>query len=151
MDYTQFVTEVLPPKKRNKRVGRGIGSKRGKTSCRGANGAGARSGYKKRLGQEGGQNPLYLRMPTRGFTNKRHQTAVFSVNLSYLDRHFDENDTVSIKGLKEKKLIPKSKKQKLKILGAGKLTKNLVIEAHHYTNKAIEKLTEQKIQCNRVK
>lgn len=151
MDYKKFTNDTLPSQKRNKRVGRGIGSKKGKTSCRGIKGSGSRSGYKKRLGQEGGQNPMYLRMPTRGFTNKMHQIPFFSVNLTFLDRHFNENETVSLQSLKDKRLIPRSKKQKLKILGAGTLTKSLTIEAHQFTSTAQEKLTKQKIPCNRVK
>ena len=72
------------------RVGRGIGSKRGKTCCRGHKGDKSRSGYKRRYGKEGGQLPLYRKLPTRGFSNLGFKEQPFSINLSRIEEIFED-------------------------------------------------------------
>ncbi|HOF95230.1 MAG TPA: 50S ribosomal protein L15, partial [Clostridia bacterium] len=117
----------------SKRVGRGTGSGMGKTSTMGHKGQKARSGSKKH-GFEGGQMPLARRLPKRGFTNifAKEYTVI---NLSALDCL--ENDTVVTASLlKELGLISKIKKDGLKVLGQGELTKKLTVRAAKFSNSA---------------
>src|SRR5690242_5267662 len=95
------------PKKKVQRVGRGVGSKRGKTSGRGNKGDKARRGYLRRYGQEGGQIPLYKKIPTRGFSNERFRIASFAVNLGVIEKFFETGDTVSLETLQERRLAPR--------------------------------------------
>ncbi|NBO23684.1 MAG: 50S ribosomal protein L15 [Chlamydiae bacterium] len=112
-------------RKNVQRVGRGIGSKRGKTSCRGHKGAKSRSGYKRRLGNEGGQLPLYRKIPCRGFSNARFEMDVYSINLGRLNSLFAEGETVSRETLIQKGILPLTCKSEVKVLAGGKLTKSL--------------------------
>lgn len=84
------------------RVGRGIGSKRGKTSCRGHKGDKSRSGYKRRYGKEGGQLPLYRKLPTRGFSNLGFREPPFSINLDRINALFEDGETVNAQTLIDK-------------------------------------------------
>src|SRR3989338_2798940 len=93
------------PKKKIQRVGRGIGSKRGKTSGRGGKGDSARQGYCKRHGYEGGQVPLYRKLPIRGFSRGTFEKASASISLTTLERNFQDGETVNLVTLREKKLI----------------------------------------------
>ena len=77
-------------KEKVQRVGRGLGSKRGKTCCRGVKGDKARSGYNRRYGYEGGQLPLYRKLPCRGFSNARFRSEPVAINLSTIDKLFDD-------------------------------------------------------------
>src|SRR4051812_42049516 len=90
------------PAKARKRVGRGLGSKLGKTCGRGEKGAGARAGYKRRLGKEGGNMPLFMKLPIRGFNNARFRRAYDVVNLEQLNEMFDDGETVNVDTLKER-------------------------------------------------
>ncbi len=125
---------------RRKTVGRGPGSGHGKTSCRGEKGQKARSGAHIPAWFEGGQNPLYKRLPRRGFSNKRFTIRYAIVNVSELNV-FDEGTVVTPELLKEKKLINKELKG-IKILGNGKLEKKLTVKANVFTNSAINKIEE---------
>ncbi|SCA63626.1 50S ribosomal protein L15 [Chlamydiales bacterium SCGC AG-110-M15] len=127
------------------RVGRGPGSGKGKTSGRGIKGAGARSGYKRRYGKEGGQFPLYLKLPTRGFSNVAFQKRFDSVNLRQIDAMFEDGETVNLQTLKDKGFIS-GPSHGLKILGDGELTKNVAIEAHAFSKSAMAALEEKKIK-----
>ncbi len=124
------------------RVGRGIGSGRGKTSSRGHKGQKSRSGVAIKS-FEGGQMPLYRRLPKRGFKSlNKTNTAV--LNLSRIQSILDKtkNDIKSnldLKILKEKKLINK-KFMKLKILGTGDIKKNIEISAHFASKQALSKI-----------
>ncbi len=124
------------------RVGRGIGSGKGKTSSRGHKGQKSRSGVAIKS-FEGGQMPLYRRLPKRGFKSmQKNLTAI--LNLSKLQNIFDksQNDiknTLDLKILKEKKLINK-KFKKLKILGNGEIKKNIDISAHFVSKQALTKI-----------
>ncbi|MBP9841623.1 MAG: 50S ribosomal protein L15 [Simkaniaceae bacterium] len=130
---------------KRKRVGRGPGSKLGKTAGRGYKGDKSRSGYKSRYGKEGGQLPLFKKLPTRGFSNVQFRIPVFSINLGALEKIFNDGDVVS----KETLLLkgyPLRRISKLKILAGGELTKKIKIEAHAYTKSAEEKLKAQSIE-----
>jgi large subunit ribosomal protein L15 len=134
--------------KPSKRVGRGPGSKRGKTCCRGHKGDKSRSGYKKRLGKEGGQLPLYQKLPIRGFHRERFKSQVYSLNLSRIDEMFEDGEVVNFTSLREKKLLPRKEKIRggIKILGNGELSKKVAIEANAFSKTAIQKLEEKKIE-----
>ena len=128
--------------KKKIRVGRGIGSGKGKTSSRGHKGQKSRSGVAIKS-FEGGQMPLYRRLPKRGFKSlNKNITAI--LNLSKIQNILDKpkNDIKNIldlKILKEKKLVNK-KYKKLKILGAGEIKKNLEISAHFASKQALSKI-----------
>jgi large subunit ribosomal protein L15 len=120
-----------------KRLGRGIGSGLGKTSGKGHKGAKARSGGGKRPGFEGGQMPLYRRLPKRGFFNpfRKHYAAV---NISRLDI-FEDGATVNPFELVRSGIINKME-DGVKIMGEGELTKKLTVQAHKFTQAAKEKI-----------
>ncbi len=134
------LSNVSRVRKRVQRVGRGIGSKRGKTSCRGAKGDKARRGYKSRLGKEGGQLPLYRKVPTRGFPNGRFMNHVHSMNLGKLNQLFKDGDVINLKTLRDRGYAPRKVEGGLKILSKGELKIKVTIEAHSFSKKAIEKL-----------
>ena len=129
-----------------KRVGRGEGSGLGKTSGRGENGAGSRSGYKSRPNAEGGQMPIHMRMrKLRGphmkksmpFENFRTHTQ--PVNLADLEARFDDGAEVSPGALAERRLATR-KDVPVKILGQGELKKKLTVNAHAFSKTAREKI-----------
>ncbi|NCB34421.1 MAG: 50S ribosomal protein L15 [Clostridia bacterium] len=120
-----------------KRLGRGVGSGLGKTSGKGHKGAKARSGGGKGPGFEGGQMPLYRRIPKSGFTNifaKEFAT----INLSELER-FEDGTTVTVALLKQHGLV-KQIKDGVKVLGGGELTKKLTVQVDRFTASAKEKI-----------
>ena len=121
-----------------KRVGRGAGSGLGKTSGKGHKGQNARSGGGVRPGFEGGQLPLFRRLPKRGFSNYEFKTRYATVNVEDLEV-CEENTVVTIDLLKEKGLI-KKELDGLKILGNGNLTKKLTVRADKFTNSAKAKI-----------
>ncbi|MBI3314189.1 MAG: 50S ribosomal protein L15 [Candidatus Omnitrophica bacterium] len=129
----------LPYKKKRKRLGCGIGSGHGKTSTKGHKGQRARSGVSFRAGFEGGQNPLYRRLPKRGFNNKEFKTEYAIINLE------------SLAALNEKEITPenllhlgviKKIKSGLKVLGSGKLDRPLVVKAHRFSESAKAAITQ---------
>ena len=128
--------------KKKIRVGRGIGSGKGKTSSRGHKGQKSRSGVAIKS-FEGGQMPLYRRLPKRGFKSlNRNYTAI--LNLSKIQNILDKSqnnikNSLDLKILKEKKLINK-KFLKLKILGTGEIKKNIEISAHFASKQALSKI-----------
>ena len=120
-----------------KRVGRGIGSGLGKTSGRGQKGQKSRSGGSVRRGFEGGQMPLFQRLPKRGFHNRfRRHWAV--VNVGSLNS-FDDGSAISPQMLMDKGLV-KNLKDGLKILGNGDLSKKLTVQAHSFSEQAVKKI-----------
>ena len=125
---------------KRKIVGRGPGSGMGKTSTRGEKGQKARSGGGVKPWFEGGQTPLYKRLPRRGFSNKRFETKYAIVNVSDLNR-FKDDEVVTPELLKESGLVKKELKG-IKVLGNGKLEKKLTVKANIFTNTAIEKIEE---------
>src|SRR5271157_4137838 len=104
------------PYKVRKRRGRGIGSKLGKTCGRGHKGAGSRSGWQSRSRYEGGQMPLYRRIPERGFTRGRFLKRLDSINLGDIEKLFNDGDKVDLLALREKGIL-KGISFGLKILG----------------------------------
>ena len=120
-----------------KRKGRGQGTGNGTTSGRGMNGQNSRSGGGVRLGFEGGQMPLYRRIPKRGFTNHWATTYV-AVNVSALNVF--EDGTVVTPELMMEKGLAKSVEGGIKILGNGELKKNLTVQAQKFSNSAIDKI-----------
>ena len=124
--------------KRRKVVGRGPGSGHGKTSTRGEKGQNARSGGGVSPWFEGGQTPLYKRLPQRGFSNARFTKRYAIVNVSDLNR-FKDGDVVTPEALKECGLV-KKELCGIKILGNGTLEKKLTVKANIFTNSAINKI-----------
>ena len=120
-----------------KRLGRGSGSGLGKTSGKGHKGAKARSGGGKRPGFEGGQMPLYRRVPKRGFNNV-FGTEYAEVNVERLEA-FEDGATVNAQALLEKKIIRKEL-DGVKSLGGGELTKKLTVQAAKFSASAKEKI-----------
>lgn len=120
-----------------KRLGRGIGSGLGKTSGKGHKGAKARSGGGKRPGFEGGQMPLYRRVPKKGFTNI-FRTEYATLNVERLEI-FADGDVVTVESLKNAGIISKTL-DGVKILGGGELTKKLTVQADKFTDSAKQKI-----------
>jgi large subunit ribosomal protein L15 len=134
------------PRKKIQRVGRGPGSGRGKTSCRGHKGDGSRSGYRRRFGYEGGQVPLYKKLPCRGFTRGRFtKTVLLSINLGDIDKLYSDGEIVNFATLREKGVISKSEFGGVKILSKGELSKKVKLEAHSFSKEAASKLEKSKI------
>lgn len=124
---------------RGKRAGRGYGSGHGgHESGRGTKGQGARAGVRMRPGYEGGQTPLWMHFPKRGFHNPlAREYAV--VNVGLLNNHFSPGEEVTLECLLEKGLV-KDPKDGLKVLGGGELTKPLVVRAHRFSRAAKDKI-----------
>ena len=136
------LNKLIKNNKKKIRVGRGIGSGKGKTSSRGHKGQKSRSGVAIKS-FEGGQMPLYRRLPKRGFKSFKSKNMIV-LNLSKIQNMFDKNsinpkENLDIKILKEKKLINK-KYSKLKVLGGGEIKKNISISAHYASKQALEKI-----------
>ena len=117
-----------------KRVGRGTGSGLGKTSGKGHKGQNARSGGGVRPGFEGGQLPLFRRLPKRGFSNARFKVRYATINLSDLNK-FEDGAVVTPELLKEMGLV-KNQLDGIKVLGNGKLEKKLTVKAHKFSSTA---------------
>jgi len=134
MDLSNL-TPAAGSTKTRKRIGRGTGSGLGGTSTRGLNGAKSRSGYRKKIGFEGGQMPLQRRLPKFGFKSL-DRINYKPINLSTLQLLADAGNltTIGIDALREKGMI--AKKHHVKILGNGKLTAKLQVEAHAFSKSA---------------
>ena len=133
-----FDIKSIPfPRKRKKRVGRGRGSGMGKTSCRGGKGATARTGNETSIQFEGGQTPLFRRLPKRGFNNifKKEYSIV---NVKDIEQ-FDNGTHVNPEKLMEVGLVRKVL-DGVKVLGDGEITKPLTVSAHKFSKVAIEKI-----------
>ena len=121
------------------RKGRGPGSGNGKTAGKGHKGQNARSGGGVRPGFEGGQLPLYRKLPKRGFHNK-FATEYAIVNVADLEKNFQDGDVVTLEALLAKKIIRKAF-DGLKVLGDGEITKKLTVKATVFSAAAKEKIT----------
>ncbi len=132
------ITSVVGKHKARKRVGRGPGTGHGKTSGRGHKGSRSRSGSRSVSLYEGGQMPLFRRLPKRGFSNYRFADRFEIVNVSQLER-FDDGAEVGLEQLSDAGLIG-SRKSKVKILGKGELTKTLQVTAHRFSKTAEQKI-----------
>ena len=122
------------------RVGRGIGSGIGKTSGRGHKGMKSRSGYSRRLTYEGGQMPLFRRMPKVGFSNARFADPVTIINVEDLNR-FPKGADVGPNELRDAGLV-KGRLYSLKVLGRGELKSALTVRAHAFSASAAEKIAK---------
>ena len=136
------LNSLVKNNKKKIRVGRGIGSGKGKTSARGHKGQKSRSGVAIKS-FEGGQMPLYRRLPKRGFKPIRNKS-IAVLNLSKIQNIIDKSrnkisNNLDLKTLKEKNLINKNYK-KLKILGSGEIKNNIEISAHFASKQALEKI-----------
>ena len=125
-------------KKDIKRLGRGSSSGTGKTSGKGQNGQNARSGGGVRVGFEGGQLPLYRRLPKRGFSNAMFKKTYAVINVSDLNM-FDDGTIVTPELLKEMGII-KNQLTGIKVLGNGEIEKKLEVRAHKFSSVAKEKI-----------
>ena len=121
-----------------KRVGRGVGSGLGKTSGKGHKGQNARSGGGVRPGFEGGQLPLFRRLPKRGFSNAMFKTEYAVINLSDLNK-FEEGAVVTPELLKEMGLV-KNQLDGIKVLGNGTLEHKITVKAHKFSKRALEQI-----------
>lgn len=123
-----------------KRVGRGPGSGHGKTSSRGSKGQWTSAGAKKPSWTfEGGQMPLFRRIPKRGFSHETWDEKFHVVNVGDLDKAFKDGDTVDAEALKKAGLA-KGPADGVRILGTGELSKKLVVKANHFSKSAGEKI-----------
>ena len=125
--------------RKRKRVGRGTASGYGKTAGRGQDGQHSRSGVGIRIGFEGGQMPLYRRLPKRGFNNFDFEKRYTTINLDRLE-NFEDGAEVTAQILKDDGVIKKIEKDGLKILGDGQFTKKLTIKASKFTESAKQKI-----------
>ncbi len=126
--------------KNRKRVGRGPGSGTGKTAGRGENGQNSRSGGGVRVGFEGGQTPLFRRLPKRGFSNARFKKVYVVINLDDLNR-FDDGAEVNPTILKEMGLVKKAT-DGIKVLGNGTLKKKLNVKANKFSVSAKKQIED---------
>ncbi|MBI5674719.1 MAG: 50S ribosomal protein L15 [Nitrospirae bacterium] len=137
MRLSELAPEIGSRKKR-KRVGRGVGSGHGKTSCKGHKGQKARTGGGTKSGFEGGQMPLQRRIPKRGFTSN-FQKQYFAVNIGSLNNLSEAVITPEV--LLNEGLI-KNTKGKVKILGKGEVTRQFSVKAHAFSASAREKINK---------
>jgi len=135
------ITAQVGAHKKRKRVGRGESSGHGKTSTRGTKGGGARAGGGPRFGTEGGQLPLFRRLPKRGFNNNYFAQRFSIVNVSDLEEHFEAGARVDAASLISKGLI-RDERYPVKILGDGALSKKLTVVAGKFTKQAADKISK---------
>lgn len=129
---------ATPEFKNRKRVGRGPGSGMGKTATKGEKGQKKRSGVSIPVWFQGGQSPLYRRIPKRGFNNRRFETKYAVINLSDLNK-FSDGDVVTPELLKEKGIV-KKQMAGIKVLGNGELERKVTVKAHRFSSKAVTKI-----------
>jgi len=132
------ITSIAGKHKRRRRVGRGTGSGHGKTCGRGHKGSGSRAGSTSVSLYEGGQMPLFRRIPKRGFNNYKFAKRCEIVNVYQLER-FEDGASIGIEQLSSAGLID-SIKSRVKILGKGDLTKKLQVTAHKFSKNAEQKI-----------
>ena len=130
------INQGIQKNKRKRRVGRGTGSGRGKTSSRGHKGDGSRAGHRSRRGYEGGQMPLFRRVAKRGFSNAAFADVYKAINLDQLQETFDDGADVDLDALKT--AFSLSRTTKVKVLGRGELSKKLNLQANAFSASAAE-------------
>jgi large subunit ribosomal protein L15 len=135
------VRAIRVRRKQRRRVGRGQGSGWGTTAGRGTKGQHSRTGSKQRLRFEGGQMPIYRRLPKKGFSNARFSVDMHVVNVGALDRAFAAGQEVDLPALRAVGLAPK-KARLVKLLGHGDLTKALRVRCHGASAGALEKVSK---------
>ncbi|MGB8225910.1 MAG: 50S ribosomal protein L15 [Sedimentisphaerales bacterium] len=132
------ITSIAGRNKQRKRIGRGPGSGHGKTSGKGHKGSLSRAGAGGKVGYEGGQMPLFRRLPKRGFSNYRFVRRYEIVNVSQLDK-FEDGSVIDVKSLFVAGLV-NSAGSKVKVLGDGELTKKLDVNVHKFSKAAHDKI-----------
>lgn len=132
------ITSIVGRKKERKRVGRGPGSGHGKTCGRGHKGSLSRAGAGGKVGYEGGQMPLFRRLPKRGFSNFRFIRRYEIINVSQLNK-FDDGSVIDVESLFNAGLV-NSAKSAVKVLGDGELTKKLEVSVQKYSKSAQDKI-----------
>ncbi|RLD10774.1 MAG: 50S ribosomal protein L15 [Chlamydiae bacterium] len=145
--------DLTPPKKSRfsrKRLGCGPGSGLGKTSGRGENGQKSRSGGGVRPGFEGGQTPIYRRLPRRGFSNARYTTVYEVINVCDLAK-FKKDTEITADVLANAGLIRNSRDAKLKVLGTGEISVSLTVKADKFSKSAESKITAAGGACELIK
>ncbi len=145
MQTLENLKNTCRAKKVSKRLGRGPGSKLGKTCGRGQKGMGARAGVKWRHGYEGGQFRLFMKLPIRGFSNANYKKQFTTVNLYQIEEMYEAGEVVNGKTLKERGFIT-NEHLPVKLLGNGVLTKKVVIEVECASVAAKEKLSLANIE-----
>lgn len=130
------LNNLATPHKRRMRKARGRSAGKGKTAGRGHKGQKSRSGYSRRFGHEGGQMPLFRRLPKRGFTNARFKVEYAIVNVSVL-AVFDAGSEVDLDALKSMGIVSRAA-TRLKVLAKGELDRALTVKAHRFSAKAKE-------------
>jgi large subunit ribosomal protein L15 len=149
MDLTN-VSSGVAKRKLKRRVGRGIGSGQGKTAGLGHKGQYASAGARLPSGLfEGGQMPLYRRLPKRGFSNGSFRKTFAVVNVGDLGEQFDAGSTVDMAALKAKRLVVGTF-DGVRILGDGELTRKLAVTADHFSKSAEEKITKAGGTCTKI-
>ena len=133
------VRAAFIPRKKRKRVGRGHSAGQGKTCGRGHKGQQSRAGGGTRLGFEGGQMPLFRRLPKRGFNNAKFRKVYAIVNVGQLEGAFDAGTTVDAAAIRQARLV-NAKTGPIKILGSGELTKSLDVTADRFSESAKKKI-----------
>ncbi len=134
------ITQQAGADKKRKRVGRGRGSGHGKTCGRGHKGSGQRSGGAIRPLTEGGQMPLFRRIPKRGFSNCRFRSAYHVVNVGDLDDVFESGAEVTKLAMVQAGLI-RNDRVSVKVLGDGNITKRMSVQADKFSKSAVQKIT----------
>jgi len=132
-----------------KRVGRGAASLSGKTCGRGENGYGSRTGSRRRAYFEGGQIPLFRRLPKRGFKNP-NRVEYTLINISALEAHFNAGETVDAQALLAKGMINDDRTAGLKVLANGDITKALTVVADRFSKSAVSKIEAAGGTCKTV-
>ena|SRR5277367_1686922 len=135
------ITVQVGAHKKRKRIGRGESSGHGKTSTRGTKGSGARAGGEIKVGSEGGNMPLFRRLPKRGFNNNEFRQRFSIVNVADLELHFEAGAKVDASALIAKGLV-RDERHPVKILGDGELTKKLTVVAGKFTKQAADKIAK---------
>ncbi len=138
--YNHDLKPAVGARTLQKRVGRGIGSGLGKTAGKGHKGQNARSGGGVRPGFEGGQTPIYRRIPKRGFSNAAFKKIYSVVNVEQLNI-FEDGNVVDEIALLNSGILAKIEKDGVKILGNGNLTKKLTVKAQKFTKSAKDKIS----------
>ncbi len=132
------ITKIAGANKQRKRLGKGSGSGQGKTCGKGHKGSLSRAGAGGKLGYEGGQMPLFRRLPKRGFSNYAFVRRYEIINVSQLDR-FENGSEIDVKSLFTAGLVD-STNSKVKVLGDGELTKKLNVSVHKFSKAAQDKI-----------
>ncbi|AQQ72038.1 50S ribosomal protein L15 [Limihaloglobus sulfuriphilus] len=135
------ITAIAGKYKARKRIGRGQGSGHGKTAGRGHKGQKSRAGYSRKHVYEGGQMPLFRKLPKVGFSNFNFAHKYEIINVNQLEKFFEDGAEINVEQMVKLGLID-STKSKVKVLGNGELTKKLNVSAHKFSKSAEQKISQ---------